>query len=256
MQEGGAMPKTTFIVLAKSYKPGGRCIAGKVASFESAKKLRIGSWFRPVPEDGIGAIAESSLVYSDGRHLRVLDVVELTTLDKVKVPGQPENQRYDTAVSWKYLGKFKASHVRNLVDSPDNIWLEDDQPTNRISSHYAENNEITNSLYLIKPSRLMVTLENTFNEYKGCFKKKISASFEYNGQKYENLSITCPSTRLILKNQYPHEGDEPIALALRKGDDYYLCVSLTPEFGTGNYHYKLVATIFDFDGYLQGNYAA
>ena len=44
------MEKITFVVLAKSYKPGGRCIAGKLAKLQDDNTLLIGSWVRPVPK--------------------------------------------------------------------------------------------------------------------------------------------------------------------------------------------------------------
>ncbi len=103
----------------------------------------------------------------------------------------------------------------------------------------------------------MITLSNEFNDYEQRYKKKIVASFSYLGVNYENISVTCPSTRRILTNQYPNEGQEAVTMPLKKGgDDYVLCMSLSPRFGSDEHHYKLVATVFDFDGYLQREYAA
>ena len=250
------MAGVTIVVLAKSYKPAGRCLAGKVAVLDGSKKLRIGEWFRPVPNDGVGAIPEGGLVYSNGSPIKVLDVVELDSLGPVSVPGQPENHRYDQNIQWRYIGRFRHDCIGNLIDAPSDIWLEAGQPTNKVTAEYDRTVEMTHSLYLIKPENFLVTLKNTFNMYKAEFQKKLTASFDYNGIRYEDLSITCPSTRRILTNQYPTEGEEEKTFPLKKGDDYYLCVSLTPRFGTPEFHYKLVATIFDFDGYLQRTYAA
>ncbi len=47
-------------------------------------------------------------------------------------------------------------------------------------------------------------------------RKKIVASFSYLGVNYENISVTCPSTRRILTNQYPNEGQEAVTMPLKK----------------------------------------
>jgi hypothetical protein len=99
-----------------------------------------------------------------------------------------------------------------------------------------------------------VVLGQEYNEYESAYKKVIKASFDYNGITYEGLSITDPKFRRMLSRQYPAEGSEPNTICLRQGDKYYLCISLGPRFGHYNEHYKFIATIFDYDGYIQGTY--
>jgi len=113
---------------------------------------------------------------------------------------------------------------------------------------------VPQSLYLIKPEALVFTLSHNWNDFNGRYERKIQVSFCYNNQRYFNLAMTDPKVKRMLGRQYPQAGDEARQLTLFKGDNYYLCVSLGPRFGSQQFHYKIVATVFDFDGYLQGHY--
>ncbi len=101
-----------------------------------------------------------------------------------------------------------------------------------------------------------MTLSNEFNSFERSYKKRITVSFTYQGMYYDNIPVTCPSIKKALNNKYPREGSESVTIPLLKIDNYLLCMSLAPRFGTSNHHYKLVATVFDFDGYLQRTYIA
>lgn len=252
------MEKITFVVLAKSFKPGGRCIAGKLATLQKNNTLQIGSWVRPVPNDGSGhgSLTGEMYRYEDGSEVRILDVVEVTKVSTTDVPGQPENFVFDEFSPWRKLTSLRADSITNILDPIENIWYEQGSDTNIVTALYDHFGGITQSLCLIKPSSFVVTLSQDYNDYEGKFKKKIVASFDYKGVRYEGLSVTCPSTRRIFTNQYPDKDGEAVTLPLRKGDDYVLCISLSPRFGGAQYHYKLVATVFDYDGYLQGTYQA
>jgi len=252
------MEKITFVVLAKSYKPGGRCIAGKLATLQGNNTLQIGSWVRPVPNDGSGhaSLTEKMYRYEDGSEARILDVVEVNEVSKAEVPGQPENFVFDESTPWKKITSLRADSITNILDPVESIWHEQGVDTNIVTALYDQTGGITQSLCLIKPSSFVVTLSHDYNDYEGKFKKKIVASFVYEGVRYEGLSVTCPSTRRIFTNQYPAEGEDAITLPLKKGDDYAICISLSPRFGGAQNHYKLVTTVFDYDGYLQGTFQA
>lgn len=252
------MEKITFVVLAKSYKPGGRCIAGKLATITENNTLQIGTWVRPVANDGSGhgSLTEEMYRYQDGSEVKVLDVVEVTKISTTNVPGQPENFIFDESTPWRRIASLRADSITNILDPMDDIWYENGVDTNIVTPAYDLSGEIKQSLCLIKSTSLLITLAQEFNDYERKYKKKIFASFDYEGVRYEGLSVTCPSTRRIFSNQYPEEGQSPVTLPLRKGDDYVLCLSLSPRFGGAQNHYKLVAAVFDFDGYLQRTYQA
>jgi hypothetical protein len=67
------MEKIRFVVLAKSYKTGGRCIAGKLVTLLKNNTLQFGPWVRPVPNDGSGhgSLTSDMYRYDDGSEVRV-----------------------------------------------------------------------------------------------------------------------------------------------------------------------------------------
>jgi hypothetical protein len=258
MDRSRDMENLLMVVLAKSYKPGGRCIAGKLVEYTDDKKVKIGNWVRPVANDdtGKGALTEEMYSYEDGEETKILDIVEVPVIKGFPIDGQPENYAIDEANKWKKIGSLSAASIPRISESVESIWNDPQASSNIVTASYDQQGFISQSLCLIKPTNLLITLSNDYNEFEHVHKKKISASFDYLGVSYENISITCPSTRRILTNQYPDAGQASKDMPLRKGDNYVLCMSLSPRFGGENNHYKLVATIFDYDGYLQREYAA
>lgn len=252
------MENLLMVVLAKSYKSGGRCIAGRLVEFTGDNAVKIGRWVRPVANDdtGHGALTDQMYLYEDGTETRVLDIVEIPVIRHFPIAGQPENYVIDDSKKWKKISSLHAECIPRIVENIADVWNDHDAESHIVTANYDQEGLISQSLCLIKPSNLLITLSNEFNDYEHCYKKKIVASFNYSGVNYENISVTCPSTRRILKNKYPNEGQEPVTMSLRKGDDYVLCMSLSPRFGHDSHHYKLVATVFDFDGYLQREYTA
>lgn len=251
------MENLLMVVLAKSYKPGGRCIAGRLVEYTGENTVKIGRWVRPVANDGTGhgALTEQMYHYDDGTATRVLDIVEIPVIRHFPIAGQPENYVIDDSKTWKKISSLRAESIHNIVENIADVWNDPTAKSHIVTANYDRNGLISQSLYLVKPCNLLITLSNEFNSYEQCYKKKIVASFSYSGVNYENISVTCPCARRILTNKYPNEGQDPVTMALIKGDDYVLCISLSPRFGNDAHHYKLVATVFDFDGYLQKEYA-
>lgn len=252
------MENLLMVVLAKSYKPGGRCIAGRLVEYTGEKTVNVGRWVRPVANDntGHGALTDQMYLYEDGTEVRVLDIVEIPILRHFPIAGQPENYVIDDSKRWKKISSLRAGSIPNISENIADVWNDPNAESHIVTANYDQNGLISQSLCLVKPGNLLITLSNEFNDYEQRYKKKIVASFSYLGVNYENISVTCPSTRRILTNQYPNEGQEAVTMPLKKGDDYVLCMSLSPRFGSDEHHYKLVATVFDFDGYLQREYAA
>lgn len=252
------MNKLIVLILSKSYKPNGRCIAGRLVEFIEENTVQIGKWVRPVSDDtsGCGAITEEMYKYNDGSEVKILDIVEIPIVQHNPIAGQPENYIINEKEKWQKVSTFRADSMLNIIENVTDIWYEQDVPSNMVTANYDEQGFIKQSLYLIKPINLRIMLSNEYNDFNQQYKRKIYANFNYNGIDYENISITCPSTRRILTNQYPTEGENPILTQLKKGGNYILCISLSPRFGNNQNHYKLVATIFDFDGYLQREYSA
>jgi hypothetical protein len=248
------MREKTIVVLANSYKRGGRCIAGKEVTKAGDNQWNLThTWIRPVSEDLASHGAVSDAFYKiGGQDIYLMDIVTVSLIDHLPEPGQPENWLIDASIPWISHGQFNASVCSRLLDSPNDVWLDQAHviPTAAVSYQYEQQSMITDSLKLIQPHNLLFHLKNDFNEHEGRFERKLSASFRYNGQDYSGLSVTDPIIRRILGRQFPEEGAGEIMKPLNNGDAYWLCVSLSPRFGVQNRRYKLVAGVIDQTGYL------
>ncbi|UWZ99601.1 dual OB domain-containing protein [Vibrio splendidus] len=252
------MASILMVLLAKSYKPDGRCIAGRRVEIVEGNKVKLGNWIRPVANDGTGkgALRVEMYTYEDGSEAKVLDIVEVPISQAFPIDGQPENYAIDESKKWKKIKFLTSESIPRIKDTMESIWNDTSTDSYKVAAKYDEQGLISQSLCLIQPSNFMLTLSNDFDDYNNQYKRKTVASFDYLDVSYANMSVTCPAVRRILTNRYPNEGQEAVTLSLNKGDDYVLCMSLSPRFGREDLHYKLVATVFDFDGYLQRNYAS
>ena len=248
------MTKKTIVVLANSYKPGGRCIAGKEITRADNNQWNLThTWIRPVSEDlaNHGSVSEA-LYKIGGQDICLMDIVTVGLIGHSPAPGQPENWLIDASVPWFSYGQFDSSVCARLLDSPQDVWLDqlDGITTAEVSLQYEQQGMIADSLKVIQPQNFQLHLANNYNEYEGRYKTKLTASFQYNGHEYSGLSVTDPVIKRILGRQYPQEGASEIVMPLNNGDAYWLCVSLSPRFGRQKKHYKLVAGVIDQSGYL------
>lgn len=246
--------KQKLLVLAKSYKPNGRCIAGKLISKIENNTIYLSNWIRPIPLGGepSAAVPTKYCTLSNNSSLQNLDIVEIEINNNANIKGQPENTFFNLT-PWEKSSSLQANNICNLVEQPSDLWLESAEHTDFVNHSFILNNNISQSLYLIRVTNLKVTLSNEWDSYNQKYKLKIHASFKYGNIHYRNLSITCPALRKALKNKYPMAGQPDIEISLQKGDNYVLCVSLGPNISNQR-HYKFVASVYDFDGYLQRNY--
>ena len=248
------MRRKTLVILANSYKPGGRCIAGKEVTSAGDNQWNLSrTWIRPVSDDAAhhGSVSES-FYQIGGQDIYLMDIVTVGLGNHSPEPGQPENWLIDPSIPWVSHGQFDASVCARLLDAPQDVWFDQLHGISsaEVSLEYEQQGMITDSLKVIQPHNLQFHLTNNYSEYEGRYKKKLTASFQYNGQDYSGLSVTDPVIKRILGRRYPQEGAAEILMPLNNGDAYWLCVSLSPSFGVENKHYKLVAGVIDQTGYL------
>jgi putative nucleic acid modification protein with dual OB domain len=248
--------ESTLLILAKSYKPGGYCFAGREFILNADGRYTLGKWIRPVSTliDNKNSISGEICRMNNGNEVGIFDVVRIFFSSEAPEPGQPENIIIDETMAWEWKYKLDYSDIAFHTETPSSLWFDEQSSSEKVSFDGNVESEIGQSLYLIKPTNLVITLSNSYNNNKEKFHKEIHASFQYNGAKYENLSITDPKIRRMLSHQYPPDGQPDISMPLKKGDDYILCLSLGPRFGPAQEHWKFVATIYDFDGYIQRTY--
>jgi len=249
------MDYKTIVILAKTLTNKGFCIAGRELYLERSQEC-LGGWVRLWPEDDWLQGAFSTYHYrdEDGKGLNTLDVILVPILAAKPVPGQPDVLLVSEAIRWTIKGRLPSCTLSVLLDAPSDLWIDRYSPTHLLPAANDDVFHVSQSLYLIKPKQLTFTLSQRFNRYLQRFQRKLWASFYYNNTLYQHFDVLDPRLRCLFSRQYPKQGQQDKSVTLYKKDNYYLCVSLGPRFGRQQLHYKSVATVFDFDGYLQTHY--
>jgi len=240
-----------ILVLAKSWKTQGYCVAGVEVVRAADGKPRVGKdWLRPV------TIAE------DGKHhgclpkhlcgdFRVFDIIDMELAHAETVCAQPENYLLRRPQIRKVASPSRLEAVGKVARNDACIWFDartarDDQVSARVARCFTA----SGSLMLVQPENLTLSLELVNGSYG--VRNRIHASFFYAGREYRRITVTEPAVFKVFRNQFPKEPGDRVEKRLRNGDGYWLTLSLSPEFN-GN-HYVLVAGVLDQTGYMNRVY--
>lgn len=208
------MKEMTLILLTKSSKFSGYCVAG--IDCES------GNWVRLVTKDlqSHGAVKANNLNYENGRQCQILDVIRVPIINAVNDRLQPENVLLDTSKVICLVGNATMKDVLKI--HPDEI------RTFILGNKYsyiteAKVGELGYSLTLVKVNHLLIKHVSNLDG-----DPKTKADFTYQGERYENISVT--DSRFYLA------ADE------RRYEEAYLVISIgTPYNGR---YYKFVSAIY------------
>ncbi|MCM1307363.1 MAG: hypothetical protein NC223_02055 [Butyrivibrio sp.] len=167
--------KKEIIILTKSVKHGGFCVAGLDRSS--------GEWVRLVSgnEANEHSVSQRDMCYENGYEIEIFDIVEVDIIKHYPSNVQKENYLYNENATWKKKGVSNLQEVVNLhgYDTPKFIFGNEDIKLTD------ENISLTNK------SLLLVHIENaqyfikTFPEGK-----KIQLNFRYNGTRYSYIRVT------------------------------------------------------------------
>lgn len=210
--------KKEIIVLTRSIKHGGFCVAG----IENDG----GSWIRVVSSDveSEGAVSRETLKYTDGTEVAVYDIIEVEVIKAIPTSVQPENWLYDEKFPWKKVGKSNISDVLKLhgYDSPNSVFGNTD-----VSLPADWKFEGKPSLLLLEIPKAHICVK-TFQE------RTVSLNFQYNGDSYNYMRISQKDILTSAREDglYPI-GKKSIVFSLT--DRYYY---------TGKY-YKIIAQILE-----------
>lgn len=229
----------TIVVLANSIKKHERCVAGKEL-IDAAWGPEFGTWIRPVSRHGEGELSFVERRCQDGRDAQVLDIVTIPLMDPMPTHVQPENWQIDSTAPWQRIGRLGRAVLPALLETPPHLWAFDGYGRDRIEEAQVAETQGVQSLYLINPSGLKIRTEHGHNPFRGYHQKKALAAFSYRGLRYQ-LKITDPAPPFTL--HFPERDGAHLEAEPPRGDDYYLCVSLTEAFN--GYHYKLVASVIE-----------
>ncbi|MBU4276406.1 MAG: hypothetical protein KKC30_06695 [Proteobacteria bacterium] len=229
-----------LVVLTKSDKVGGWCIAGRELIGESLD-YNLGNWIRPVVADG--PIGNHQCVLNDSSSVQVLDIVEIPMAGPRPIKHQPENYLIKEDVPWKKLGTMSPSALRSFIERPDSLWWDPSAFPEYVTPHYVSNTLINQSLYIIKPDNLFLNL------YRYGERNRTKAIFTHNGQSYQ-LQVTDPRVKSFTAGKFNTTSATDVKIDLPNQNDYFICISLAGLFEQQRKHYKLVASIIDPTGKL------
>ena len=212
-----------IVCLANSWKPSGRCIAGK----EILSDGRRGAWIRPVSDGDNGGVSTSDSRYADGSTPRLLDVMNVPVLTPQPKDHQRENWLLDPTRRWSKVGTVGLADLAKWADEVDTLWINNDSSGtglyNRVHTSLASS--INSSLCLIRVS-LQVCVFNYYN------RRIAQGRFRYRGTEY-SLRITDPDYEQICEIQ--SDGCYEIG-------ECFMTVSLAGAYND-EYCYKLIAAI-------------
>lgn len=218
----------TILCLANSWKPGGRCIAGKEINGH-----QFGGWIRPVGPGAGGAVSFEDRHYQDNSDPALLDIIDIAMSGAAPHPFQPENHQIDTQWYWVRRRQLPLASLPQALDPiQPNLWSTTSSSGSGINDRVLEANapNFGYSLRLIRVNDLeiRVSVENPgFSD-----KRTVRGFFSYSHNHYA-LSVTDPATRdNYIKLQ---DGIYTIGNAI-------LCISLGEPYG--GYCYKLIAGVF------------
>lgn len=209
-----------IIVLARSSKKGGYCVAGV--------DTITGEWIRPISNDILneGAVPLSDIIYSNSEKVEIFDIVRIRLTSHSSTRSQPENYIYDNRERWKRVGKSSLKEVIKFrgYDEPDRIF-------------YNTKKSVTESEINGQPSLLLLNVKNSYIFIKTFpEKKKIQLNFEYNNEEYKFIAISDERINKIYRDMADGSYNEQANLSV--------VFSLTDKFAGTNEYYKMAAQLF------------
>jgi hypothetical protein len=180
MAEGPKYRKS-ILCLAKSWRPHGHCVAGKV--FDNGKT---GAWLRPVNAANENAISNADAEYKDGTSADVLDIVSIPFTEAKPDGHQTENEHIDPNYYWIKRRDATWADVKGATDVLEGpLWSNSDRSYHGINDKVsaAEAGTFKQSLYLIKPDQLDLVAGDE-SKFGGGTQRRIRADFRFNGVRY------------------------------------------------------------------------
>ncbi|MEG3620001.1 hypothetical protein V5T82_16155 [Magnetovibrio sp. PR-2] len=224
-----------FVCLAKSWRPGGSCVAGKEVLADGS----FGNWIRPISNHGEEGISQEELTKRSGYELKLGDMVDITFAEHSPHLHQVENHKIAPNIPWGDQYKKTADELRAAVDHFEGILWH-----NGTSSQHGMNDEVPeiylqgfqHSLLLIQVPELNIQITHT-PKADGSTKRTYRGDFTLNGVPY-SFRITDPTMHWRINDRtaqrYQYIG--PL-----------LCISLSGVFPETRCAHKLIASVIADD---------
>jgi len=215
-KEGTNFMEKNIIIMAKSFKHGGYCIAG--IDTES------NHWIRLMSDD---TEKEGAVPEEDAKYVNVLDVVCADISDEVATEAQKENFRYNKETKWEKVGSITIGDVIKKYGFDDCDYL-----FGNTNSSLAENELDGSSLLFLEIQKPTIVVSESLKTKK----KKLSLEFKYNEQEYKGFSLSdIPFYKKFKEFEF---GEYKLA------ESCYATLSLTGRYKEDGRYYKMAAQIF------------
>lgn len=212
------------IILTKSDKQGGYCIAG--IDKNTRKFIRLVS----DDEENEYTLFDRHITYSDGNMVSPLDIVKIKIKEKQDCWYQPENYIIDEN-AFEKIGQASVDEIKEYIDcDSDYIFFNNDK---KISSEKLQQKNGIKSLQFAFIEELNLWKDKYNNN-------RLTASFKFSDNYYTFIKVT--DSTLIERYKSCVQENDPMPYTI---NNVYVVFSLTGPYYRDNNHYKLLANIFE-----------
>ncbi len=205
------MGEITFLLLTKSSKFSGYCVAG--IDYKS------GNWIRLITEDlqSYGAIGAEDLIYKNGRECQILDIIKVPIISVSNDILQPENVLIDTSKYMHFVEKATIEDVLKIHPAEIREYI--------LGNKYPYITEervkqLGYSLTLVKVNNLLIKQVANLDG-----QPKTKVDFTYQFERYENISVTDYRFYLVANGTLYNEAYLVVSIGTPYKNRYYKFVS-------------------------------
>lgn len=214
--------KKDVIILTKSDKNGGYCVAG--IDINSKELIRLVS----EDEKTDFALSLEDITYKNKSIMHPLDKITVELKGKQNSINQPENYIIDNTKSFQKIGECDKGIIENYIMNKPYIFY---NSRNCVTNGELEKISNKYSLILFKVNKINLWKDN----YK---ENRITASFIYNQQEYKYIKITDYELTKRYYNIVCEQGKRPYII-----NNPLLIMSLTGRPFKDKGYFKLIANI-------------
>lgn len=178
--------KKQICILTKSYKNGGYCVAG--IDVESKQWVRLVN-----SEDHTADEIRKEQMFFNGKAINCLDVLEYDFIDNIPFSCQTENWLLNNSIPPKFVKTISLEELINfaIIDEEEFFIY---NKLNLLNDR--EIVKVKRSLFLFHVKNLKIEAKSY--EKNGEIRFRYKCVFEYNGEKYSNISLTDPLYRDVV----------------------------------------------------------
>ena len=214
--KGGVIMRKEILIMTKSAKINGFCVAGI--------DIHNGKWIRLVSdnnEEGEGAVLRKDLLYKDYSEAQIFDIIEVNGHNS---PTDAQRENFIYYGQWNKIGTGSLQEVISKYGYSSHRFI-----LGNTSATLDESELTGESLSLVIINN--ITIDVYINK-RGKIKHKIN--FTCNGSKYNGIYLSD----IQLKDQFNKVGLYNIE------GQHYAVFSITGKFETTGLYYKMLAKLF------------